>query len=111
MLDFARNALVKKVLQENATVKRFGTVHALSVDTAERTLSLDFGLVGEPSPVHFSARYELLPTEGGAEVRLFEIHCGKPWIEEVLKIVSESRGGEVRIPLGGLAAKVLAAFF
>lgn len=111
MLDFARNTLVKKVLQENATVKRFGTVHSLSVDTAERILSLDFGLVGEPSPVHFSARYELLQTEAGAEVRLFEIHCGKPWLEEVLKIVSEQRGGSFRFPLGGFAAKILAAFF
>ncbi len=110
LMDSARNSLAKNYLQTNSLVKRFGTVHSFSIDTSERTCSLDFGLVGEPAPIHFSAKYSLDSTENGIDLQLFDIHSEKPWMNEILKLALEQKGGSFHLPINGFAAKLISLF-
>lgn len=111
MLDSARSSLVKKIIEQNPIVERLGTVHSLSLNAKDRTCSAEIGLNGEPGPVRFSARYEFLSANGQTEVRISNIFCEKTWINEILKIALEEKGGELRFALPGLASKFASVFF
>lgn len=106
MFDSARDALLKKVIQDNPVVKRLGTIHSLSLNTNERTCVLDIGLTGEPAPLRFTACYTIIPVNGGADFRFTDLHCEKAWIDEVIRIALEQRGGGVSFSLTGMAAKL-----
>lgn len=102
--------LIKKALQEHPVVKRLGTLHSLSLNTNERTCSAEIGLVGEASPIRFSVKYEISRTETGADFQLSEIHSEKQWIDELLKIFLEEKGGRLDFPVKGFAAKMMQLF-
>lgn len=110
MFDSARDAVLKKVIQEAPIVKRLGTIHSLSLNTNERRCVLDIGLVGEPAPIRFTALYDIISEDGGVEFTLTDLHSDKRWIDEVLAIALESKGGKVRFPLKGIAAKLCRTF-
>ena len=110
MLESARDSVIKKVLEEHPIIKRLGTLHTFSLNTNERTCSLEIGLVGEPYPIRFSANYEILKTESGIDFRLSEIHSEKLWIEELLKVFIGENGGFLSFPVQGIAAKLLQMF-
>lgn len=110
MFESTRDSLIKKALQEHPTIKRLGTVHALSLNTNERTCSLEVGLSGEPFPIRFSARYEISNVGDGAEIVLSEIHSEKRWMDELLKIFLEEKGGNVKFPVSGFAARLMRMF-
>ncbi len=110
MLGGARDIVIKKVLQDHPVVKRLGTIHELSLNTNEHTCALNIGLVGEPYPIRFSAEYEFTKTPDGADFRISKIHCEKPWIEEILKMVFEAKGNAIHFPISGFAAKLVMTF-
>lgn len=110
LMDSARSSLAKNYLQTNSLVKRFGTVHSFAIDTANRSCSLDFGLVGEPAPIHFSAKYAVDSIEDGIVLRLFDIHSEKPWMDEILNLALEKKGGSFHLPINGFAAKLISLF-
>lgn len=110
MLGGARDTVIKKVLQDHPVVKRLGTIHELSLNTNEHICELNIGLVGEPYPIRFSAEYEITKTSDGADFRISKIHCEKPWIEEILKIIFEAKGNSIHFPITGLAAKLVLTF-
>lgn len=111
MLDSARSSFVKKIIEQHPIVERLGTIHSLSLNAKDRTCSAEIGLKGELSPVRFSAKYEFISDHGETEVRISEIFCEKPWIHEILKLVLEEKGGELRFALPGLASKLATVFF
>lgn len=102
--------LVRKALQEHPVIKRLGTIHSLSLNTNERTCSVEIGLVGESSPIRFSVKYEISRTETGANFQLSEIRSEKQWIDELLKIFIEEKGGRLEYPVTGFAAKLVQIF-
>lgn len=110
MFENTRDSLIRKALQEHPAVKRLGTVHSLSLNTNERTCSLEIGLSGEQFPIRFSARYEISRTDGGAELVLSEIRSERQWMDELLKIFLEEKGGNVKFPVSGLVAKLMQMF-
>ncbi len=110
MLGGARDTVIKKVLQDHPVVKRLGTIHELSLNTNEHICEFNIGLVGEPYPIRFSAEYEITKTSDGADFRISKIHCEKPWIEEILKMIFEVKGNSMHFPITGLAAKLVLTF-
>lgn len=102
--------LIKKALQEHPVVKRLGTIHSLSLNTNERTCSVEIGLVGEPVPIRFFVKYEILKTGDDVRFCLSEIHSEKQWIDELLKIFIEKKGGNLGFPVKGFAAKLVQLF-
>lgn len=110
MFDKARDTLIKAAIQNNPFIKHLGTIHTLSFNTNEHTCSLDIGLVGEPSPIHFFAHYEILPIDGGASFAIKDIHCERQWIEESIKIFLETKSGSLQFPINGIAGKLALTF-
>ncbi len=102
--------LIRKALQEHPIVKRLGTIHSLSLNTNERTCSAEIGLVGEVAPIRFLVKYEILTAEEDTRFCLSEIRSEKQWIDELLKIFIEERGGHLNFPVKGFAAKLLQIF-
>ncbi len=102
--------LVRKALQEHPVIKRLGTIHSLSLNTNERTCSLEIGLVGEPAPIRFFVKYEILATAESTRFRLSEIRSEKQWIDELLKIFLEEKNESLCFPVKGFAAKVMQLF-
>ena len=99
--------LIKKAIQSHPLVQRLGTIHSVVLHTAEQKCNLEIGLVGEPAPIRFSAKYKIEKTDSGADFCVFEPTCEKMWIEEILKIFFESKGGILRFPTKGIVAKIL----
>lgn len=106
MKDF----LIKKALQEHPVVKRLGTIHSISLNTNERTCSGEIGLVGESAPIRFFVKYDILKTGDDVRFRLSEIRSEKQWIDEILKIFIEEKGGSLDFPVKGFAAKLVQLF-
>ncbi len=102
--------LIRKTLQDHPIVKRLGTIHSLSLNTNERTCSVEIGLAGETSPIRFFVKYEISRTETGANFQLSEIRSEKQWIDELLKIFIKEKGGRLEFPVKGFAAKLVQIF-
>ncbi len=102
--------LIKKALQEHPVVKKLGTIHSLSLNTNEQTCSIEIGLVGEPAPIRFFVKYEILKTGEDVRFSLAEIRSEKQWIDELLKIFIEEKGGSLDFPVKGFAAKLVQLF-
>ena len=110
LFEGTRDTLIKKAIQEHPIVKRLGTIHSLSLNTNERSCDLEIGLVGEPYPIRFTAKYDILKTDTGVDFQIQKIHSEKQWMEEILKMILEAKGGSVKFSVSGMAAKLLDTF-
>ena len=64
--------LIKKAIQSHPLVQRLGTIHSFVLNTAEQKCNLEIGLVGEPAPIRFSAKYKIEKTDSGADFCVFD---------------------------------------
>jgi hypothetical protein len=93
--DRAREVSVRALL--NRKFERFGRILTLEIDSRMHTLSAEFELKGEATPIVIRAGgYEFLEEDGSTHIVLRDLQASREWISRLLEECVAGR--KLRVP-------------
>jgi hypothetical protein len=90
-------------------LKRYGTMTQLHIDPKTKSIDLELELLGETSPIHVhidSYAFQKFP-EGNALFTAVGITVSRPWMQELVKNLLDSKPQPIPPHLAGDLAMVL----
>ncbi len=85
-----------------AWLRPYGVLESLAIDSAQRSIALVVRLDGESAAVAVTIeRYETVPHEGGAALRVLASSASRPWLAALLR--DHLHGKSLRLPAAAAA--------
>lgn len=109
ILTNIRDKAVEALIRRNETIKRFGEIQNISIDSGKGFADISVLLHGEPAPLDFRAYYTFNEMGKDTQVVVSSISCGRLWIDEVIGYWLESH--ELSYTLPGIAGGIARILF
>lgn len=108
LLSNLRNKAVEAFVKNHETVKRFGEVQSVSIDSDNGTADVSVLLHGEIFPIKFRGYYYFDEADSGSDIVVRKITCERQWINEALSYWLDGKTLRYNIPgLAGGIAKII----
>lgn len=108
LLGNFRDKAIEALIRKNETVKRFGEIQSVSINSDEGYADVSILLHGEPAPITFRGYYVFHDMGDTTDVVVTSITCKRAWIDEALSLVLEKTTLRYTLPrLAGGLAKIL----
>ena len=93
----------------NHEFKRLGHMTNLSIDSANKSLSLTADLAGEKEPITVQMRYHLEEQDGRLYLTPQDVQCSREWLTVLAEQMLKSQHLRVEVPPGiaSTAVKIL----
>lgn len=106
MLGSFKDTAAKVAANRHPTIQRFGVVHKIHIDTAQRSIQAEITLKGEPSPLGVTLHYRVDTDGAQSQISVQSIQFSREWMDVAAHIWLERQGALV-FPFEGLSAQLI----